>query len=175
MYAGHVGVALGAHGIRKAVPLWLLIIASQLPDWADAGLCLANVRTTVPGLYSHSLPAVGVLAVIGAIAYCFVVRDVAGMLLVAAVVASHAVGDFFTGIKPTWAGGPLIGLQLYHHPVADFAIEALVLVAGWLLYRKSLPEDRRSSLPAFTVLGALLAIQAGADIFLSFTKGLRKC
>lgn len=161
--------------MRKAVPLWLLIIASQLPDWADAGLCLANVRTTVPGLYSHSLPAVGVLAVIGAITYCFMVRDVAGMLLVAAVVASHAVGDFFTGLKPTWPGGPVVGLQLYHHPVADFAIEALVLVAGWLLYRKSLPEDRRSSLPAFTVLGALLAIQAGADIFLSFTKGLRKC
>ena len=175
MYAGHVGVALGAHGMRKAVPLWLLIIASQLPDWADAGLCLANVRTPVPGLYSHSLPAIGVLALIGAIAYCFAVRDVAGMLLVAAVVASHAVGDFFTGLKPTWSGGPMIGLELYHHPAADFAIEAVVLVAGWLLYRRSLPEDRRSSLPAFTVLGALLAIQAGADIFLSFTRGLRKC
>ena len=139
------------------------------------GFASPTFARAVPGLYSHSLPAIGVLAVIGAITYCFMVRDAAGMLLVAAVVASHAVGDFFTGIKPTWPGGPMIGLELYHHPVADFAIEALVLVAGWLLYRKSLPEDRRSSLPAFTVLGALLAIQAGADIFLSFTKGLRKC
>jgi hypothetical protein len=175
VYAGHVGVALGAHGIRKAIPLWLLIIASQLPDWADAGLCLANVRTPVPGLYSHSLPAVAVLALIAAILYCFMVRDVAGMFLVAAVVGSHAVGDFFTGMKPTWSGGPMIGLQLYRNPVIDFAIEALVLVAGWLLYRRSLPEDRRSSGPALTLLGALLAIQAAADIFLSFTKGLRKC
>lgn len=175
MYAGHIGVALGAHGIRKAVPLWLLIIASQLPDWADAGLCLANVRTPVPGIYSHSLPAIGVLALVAAIAYCFMVRDVAGMLLVAAVVASHAVGDFFTGMKPTWNGGPMIGLQLYQHPMIDFAIEATVLVAGWLLYRRSLPADRRSSAPALTVLGVLLAIQAGADIFLSFAKGLKKC
>jgi hypothetical protein len=97
------------------------------------------------------------------------------MLVVAAVVASHAVADFMTGLKPTWPGGPMIGLELYHHPVFDFAIEGLVIVAGWLLYRKSLPEDRRSSLPALILLGALLAIQAGADIFLSFARGLRKC
>jgi hypothetical protein len=97
------------------------------------------------------------------------------MFIVATVVVSHALLDFLTGTKPTWIGGPVVGLGLYHHPVIDFAIEAIVLVAGWLIYRQSLPEDRRSSAPVLTLLGALLAIQAGADIFFSFATGLRKC
>jgi len=175
VYAGHIGIALGAHGIRKAIPLWLLVIASQLPDWADAGLCLANIRPTVPGLYSHSFPAVGILALIAAVVYSMMVRDPAGMFIVATVVVSHALLDFLTGTKPTWIGGPVVGLGLYHHPLIDFAIEAMVLTAGWLIYRQSLPEDRRSSAPVFTLLGALLAIQAAADIFFSFATGLRKC
>src|SRR5689334_1596680 len=99
MYTGHAGVALGAHGIRKAVPLWLLILASQLPDWADAGLCLSGVRTPVPGMYSHSLPAIAVLALGAALIYCAMQRDPAGMLLVAMVVVSHALGDYVTGLK----------------------------------------------------------------------------
>ena len=175
MYTGHVGVALGAHGLRKSIPLWFLVIASQLPDWADAALCLADIRTPIIGMYSHSLPAVGVLALLAAFAYAASLRDPAGMLLVAAVVISHAAADYVTGVKPTWAGGPMIGLQLYSRPAIDFIIEAVVLALGWLLYRRSLPEDRRSSRRAFEVLAVLIVIQAGADIFMYFAKGLRKC
>jgi len=175
VYAGHVGVALGAHGIRKAIPLWFLIIASQLPDWADAGWCLADVRTSPIGILSHSIPAVSVLAIIAAIFYVVWLRDPAGMLLVFLFVLSHAAGDYVTGIKPTWGGGPTIGLMLYRKPVIDFVIESAVIVAGWSLYRRSLPVDRRSTGPVFTMLGTLLVIQAGADVFLTFAKGLRKC
>src|SRR5215212_7565625 len=136
MYAGHIGFALGAHGIRKTVPVWLLVIASQLPDWTDAAFCLADVRPSVPGILSHSFPAIGVLALIAASAYALIKRDPAGILLVMAVVASHGLGDYFTGLKPTWSGGPMIGLELYKRPVIDFAIEAGVIVAGWTLYRQ---------------------------------------
>lgn len=175
MYAGHVGVALGAHGIRRSIPLWFLIIASQLPDWADAGFCLAGVRPSVPGILSHSIPAVAMLALIAAIAYAAAMRDPASMALVAAVVASHAAGDYLTGLKPTWSGGPMIGLMLYRRPVVDFVLEAAVIVFGWLLYRRSLEPERRTSEPVYTLLAALLVIQAGADVFLSFVTGLRKC
>jgi hypothetical protein len=175
MYTGHVGFALGAHGLRRAIPLWFLVIASQLPDWTDAGFCLAGIRPSVPGALSHSLPAVAVLALGAAIIYTLIYRDFSGMVLVAAVVASHAIGDYLTGIKPTWAGGPMIGLQLYERPVIDFILESFVILGGWLLYRRSLPQDRRSTEPVFTLLGSLIVIQIGADIFLSFAKGLRKC
>ena len=175
MYTGHVGVALGAHGIRKAIPLWLLIFASQMPDWADAGLCLADIRSPIPGMYSHSLPAIALLALVGALIYCVILRDPAGMALVALVVISHAGGDYLTGLKPSWQGGPLIGLELYKRPLIDFFIEGLVVMGGWLIYRRSLPAERRSSEPALTLLFVLLAIQVGADIFLTMAKGLRKC
>ena len=175
MYGGHVGVALGAHGIRKAIPLWFLIIASQLPDWTDAAFCLANVRPSTPGILSHSIPAVSVLAIVAALVYVVIMRDPGGMLLVAVVVLSHAAGDYLTGLKPTWSGGPMIGLMLYRRPLLDFIFEAVVIIVGWILYRASLSPERRTSEPVFTMLGALLLIQAGADVVLSFTTGLRKC
>ena len=175
MYVGHMGFALGAHGIRRTIPLWLLVIASQLPDWADAGFCLAGIRPSIQGILSHSFPAVAMLALAAAVAYSIAKRDIAGMLIVAAVVISHAIGDYFTGIKPTWVGGPMIGLQLYKRPAIDFVIEAGVILCGWWLYRRSLPQERRSAEPVFTLLGALIVIQIGADIFISFAKGIRKC
>jgi hypothetical protein len=175
MYVGHMGFALGAHGIRRVVPLWFLVIASQLPDWTDAGFCLAGVRPSVPGILSHSIPAIAALAVAAAIAYAAAARDMSGMLLVAAVVVSHAIGDYFTGIKPTWIGGPMIGLQLYKKPFVDFVVESIVVLGGWVIYRRSLPPDRRSIEPVFTLLGVLLVVQIGADIFLSLARGLRKC
>ena len=175
MYAGHVGIAIGAKGLRKSIPLWFLVVASQLPDWADASLCLANIRTPIPGMYSHSLPAIGILALAAAAAYCVIERDVSGIILVIAVVVSHAAGDYLTGLKPTWSGGPVIGLELYRRPVIDFLVESVVILGGWLLYRRSLPLDRRSSRQAFEMIGVLIVIQAGADVFMAFAKGLRKC
>ncbi len=175
MYAGHVGIALGAHGFRRTVPLWLLVLASQLPDWTDAGFCLAGMRPSVPGMYSHSLPAIAILAAIAAVVTYSMQRDTTAILLVAAIVVSHVLGDYLTGIKPTWTGGPTVGLLLYRSPAIDFILEAAVVTAGWMIYRRSLPENRRSSLPAIGILGALLALQLAADIFMSVSPGLRKC
>lgn len=175
MYAGHVGIALGVHGFRKTIPLWLLIFASQVPDWADAFVCFGGMRPSFPGMFTHSVPAVSIFATILALAYYVVSRDMTGMALVAAVVASHAVADYFTGIKPTWPGGPLIGLQLYNKPLIDFVLEAVVIVIGWLSYRKTFPPQLRSSRRVAFVLAALLIIQLAADILFITTPGLRKC
>jgi hypothetical protein len=175
VYAGHVGVAIGAHGLRRTIPLWFLVVASQLPDWADAAACLAGLRTTVPGMLTHSIPAVAVLGVAFAIAWYAVSRDVFGMLVVLAVVLTHVLGDYFTGIKPTWPGGPLIGLQLYRQPVLDFALEASVVLIGWLFYRKSFPPEKRSSRDVILMLVVLVLIQLAADIVFLATPGLKKC
>lgn len=175
MFAGHIGVAIGALGIRNTVPLWLLIVASQLPDWTDATLCLAGVRPIVPGILSHSIPAVLVLAAAAAVIAYALSRDSAGSGLVALVVASHYVGDYFTGVKPTWPGGPMIGLQLYRQPALDFLLEAAVIGLGWLLYRRSFPAEQRSSRGVIAVLVVLLMIQLAADIVFSISPVLKKC
>src|SRR5256885_7267730 len=38
------------------------------------------------------------------------------------------------------SGGPMIGLDLYNHPVGDFVVEMVVVGVGWLVYRRSLPR-----------------------------------
>jgi hypothetical protein len=175
MYAGHVGLALGAKGIRKSLPLWALIIASQLPDWTDATMCIAGFTSSTPGMLSHSFPAIGILTLLAGLAYLVSTRDVIGSAFIGALVISHALADYLTGTKPTWAGGPMIGLQLYHHPVIDFAVEGAVILAGWLLYRTSFPSERRNSREIVSMLGVLLALQLVADIVFATMTGLRKC
>jgi len=172
---GHIGVAIGAHGIRTIVPLWLLIVASQLPDWADAVVCSTGTQTTVTGMLTHSLPAVAMLALAGAVVALAITRDFAGSALVGAVVVSHVLGDYFTGIKPSWAGGPTIGLGMYARPAIDFLFESVVITGGWFLYRQSLPVDRRSSREALLLLVALLAIQGAADVVFWLQPGIPKC
>ncbi len=175
MLTGHVAVAIGAHGIRSTVPLWLLIIASQLPDWADAALCIGGIRSSTPGLYSHALLPVAILATVAAAAYFLWRRDAAGGLMIAAVVVTHLLGDYVTGLKPTWEGGPVMGLNLYARPAVDFVFEAAVLTAGWLLYQRSFPAGRRYSRDVAMVFIALLVIQAAADIAISVSPGMSKC
>jgi hypothetical protein len=173
--AGHVGVAIGALGIRRTVPLWLLIIASQLPDWTDAILCSSGVRSATPGMLSHSIVAVASMAAAAALAAFLISRDPGGSLLVAAVVVTHLLGDFLTGLKPTWPGGPLIGLELYKQPAYDFIIEALIITAGWILYQRSLDPAARYSSRTRQLLFMLIAVQALADIALTLSPGMRKC
>jgi hypothetical protein len=175
VYAGHVGIALGAKGIRKSLPLWALIIASQLPDWTDATMCIAGFTSSTPGMLSHSFPAIGILVLIGGLAYLAATRDVIGAGFIGLLVISHALADYLTGTKPTWSGGPMIGLQLYHYPVIDFAVEGAVIFAGWMLYRTSFPKARRNSRELISILGVLLALQVVADVVFATMSGLRKC
>lgn len=126
-------------------------------------------------MFSHSLSAVGLLTVLGAFAYFAATRDLTGAGFVAALVVSHALGDYVTGLKPTWGDGPMIGLQLYRQPGLDFVVEAVVILIGWLVYRASLPRDRRSAQDTWGLLGVLFALQALADIVFFLSPGLRKC
>jgi hypothetical protein len=175
MYGGHVGIALAGKGYQTTVPLWLLLVATQLPDWADAAVCASGVASPPSEMLSHSLPAVAVLAAVFALLYYAVARDLAASALAAAIVVSHAVADYATGLKPTWPGGPLIGLQLYQHPALDFVLEASVIVIGWAIYRRSLPGGRRRSSPLMVLLFCLLLLQLAASVSFAIFPGVKKC
>jgi hypothetical protein len=180
MYAGHIGVALAGKRAWPLAPLWMLVIASEIPDWTDAGLCIAGVRTPVYGMMSHSIPAILVLAVTAATlavviegAHPTVVRS--AVVAVAAMVILHTLADWLTGLKPTWPGGPMIGLGLYRWPVADFILEAAVVVLGWLLYRSTLPRTARASRASSLLLASLLVLQLAADVSFALVHGMKKC
>jgi len=72
--------------------------------------------------------------------------------------------DWITGFKPTWPGGPMIGLMLYEHPIADFVAEGIVIFGGAMLYARTLPPRRRPWVDVSIMLGALLAMQLTIDI-----------
>ena len=175
MLTGHVAVAMGTYGIRRTIPLWLLIIASQLPDWADASVCTLGISSSVPGQYSHSFAAAALLCAIGFAAAYLVSRDAAASLLVPLMVLTHLVGDYVTGYKPSWNGGPMIGLELYSRPALDFVFETVVLVTGWIIYQRSFPRERRYSRDLIAMLVVLIAIQAGGNIVMSLVPGMKKC
>jgi hypothetical protein len=133
VYGGHVGLALALRRVPGAPPLWLLVLAAQGPDWGDATLDALGAVGRDPAWGPHALPLVGagaaVLAGAAALRAAHGVRGRAALLGGGAYVA-HWGCDFVTGHKPTWPGGPVVGLDLYHRPFVDFAVEAAVIAAG---------------------------------------------
>lgn len=174
MYIGHVGAALAAKRVRRSIGLLVLLVATYTPDWVDTGLCLAGAYNP-HGMLSHSIPAILVLALAGCAWYGVVTRDWTAALVVAAVIVSHMFLDWITGYKPTWPGGPMIGLQLYDHPIADFAAEGLAITIGALLYARTLPPRRRPWTDVSIMVGALLLMQLAIDVAQMMMKSLPKC
>jgi hypothetical protein len=174
MYIGHVGAALAGKRVRKSIGLLVLLVATYTPDWVDGGLCLAGAFSSQEML-SHSIPAVLLFAVVGFVAYAAATRDWTGALVVAAVILSHLLLDWITGYKPTWPGGPMIGLELYDHPLADFVAEGIVIFAGAMLYARTLPARRRPWVDVSIMLGVLLALQLSIDIAHLLVKSIPKC
>jgi hypothetical protein len=187
VYIGHVGAALAAKRVRRSIGLLVLLVATYTPDWVDTGLCAIR-RYNDQQLLSHSIPAVLLFAGIGFALYAALTRDLRGALVIGAVVVSHMVLDWITGYKPTWPGGPMIGLRLYDHPMADFAVEGLVIAIGAALYARTLPErdrmepgtqprtrpsDRWSD--AAIMFGALVCLQLAVDFGHLVMKNLSKC
>jgi membrane-bound metal-dependent hydrolase YbcI (DUF457 family) len=174
MYIGHVGVALAAKRLRLSVGLLVLLVATYAPDWIDSGLCIVGGYDPRQML-SHSFPAVLIFALAGFIAYTLITRDRVGGAIIAAVIVSHMMLDWITGTKPTWPGGPMIGLQLYSHPVADFFAEGIVIAIGAIAYARTLPARRRPWPDLMIMLGALLALQLTIDVAHMLFKSLPKC
>ena len=174
MYIGHVGAALAAKRVRASVGLLPLLIATYMPDWIDTGMCLAGTYDP-RSMLSHSIPAVLFFALLGFFWYALATRDWIGALIIAAVIVSHMFLDWITGYKPTWPGGPMIGLHLYDHPIADFAAEGVVILIGTLLYARTLPPRRQPWRDASIMLGALLVLQLTIDVAHLLIQYLPKC
>ena len=160
MVIGHLGVALVARARWPRVPLALLAAASVAPDFVD--LALAALHVCAPaGIYSHSLPAAGLIAIVWGSAAALALRSRGAGAVVAAVVLLHLPADYVTGFKVFWPGSPAIGLGLYSYPLADFVLEALIAFAGWWILRAAPASPRWAVRPLFFV--CMLAAQLTLD------------
>jgi hypothetical protein len=136
MVAGHAALGLLIKARRPRPATVLLIAAAFGPDlleWAFAAMGQHNREL------SHSIIAVGVGALVAALGYATIGKGSAGDATAVAVAwLSHWPADFLTGIKPTWPGGPDVGLNLYSSPAFDLVMESGLVIIAWLLYRRTL-------------------------------------
>lgn len=132
MRLGHAGVALAAKSFSPRVPLWFLLGAAYGPD-------IVELTFRVFGQYnteiSHSLVSVGVCATLVSAGYAIWQRDLSGAVAVWLTYVLHWPADFITGHKPTWPGGPIVGLDFYTHRKLVWIVDLAALGAGWLIYR----------------------------------------
>ena len=156
MYAGHAALATLAKGRRPRIPIALLVPVAFAPDWIEwfADACGWHDRAL-----SHSLVSVGIGATLVALIYWAARGNAGDAFVVWLTYASHWPADFITGIKPTWPGGPDVGLLLYAHPLADVVVECVLIVLCWLYYRRSLPDVSRRRAIVWLVPLGLIAMQ----------------
>jgi membrane-bound metal-dependent hydrolase YbcI (DUF457 family) len=159
VYAGHAAIALLVKGVRPRIPLAVLVPVAFAPDWIEWILDSLGYTNRV---LSHSLVSVGLGAVLAGLLYWVWRRQPGDAVAVALTYASHWAADFITGIKPTWPGGPSVGLLLYANPVADIALESAVILLCAAVYSRSLPPTVRRRPIVLLVPAGLIAIQIGS-------------
>lgn len=172
MYTGHVAIALAVRGARRNLPLWVVVLAAQAPDWVELIFGARGTRASAE-LWSHAFPFVLVGAGAAAIFVRLWTRSSSLALVTFAVYLSHPLADLVTGYKPLWLGGPPVGLQFIDRPVPDFLVRGSLCIAGWLLYRRSLPPHVRRRVIAAAPLVTLLVVQAASDFVVLVRKPLR--
>ncbi|MBA2687194.1 MAG: metal-dependent hydrolase [Gemmatimonadaceae bacterium] len=175
MYGGHIALGISAKRWVPIVPLWLLVIASQLPDWVDVIVCTIRPGTARPAMLSHSIPAIALFAAVSALGGRFFFGSWYVAKVLALLALSHIVGDYVTGVKPTWPGGPVVGLRLYANPLIDFAFESAVIAWGWWMYRSTFRPVNRDTYAVRGMLLGLIALQAVADIAFMVVPRITKC
>ena len=167
MYSGHAAIALALKPREPKVPIVLLTLAAFGPDWVELALMLPVKREGM-AIYTHSLPAVITGAAVAAGMYAATRRPGARSILLAWLL--HWPADLLTGRKPILFSQPLIGLDLYKLPAVDFALEALVVVAGCVIYARRFAARAEWRRVVVIMGAALIALQAAVDVALSLMR-----
>ena len=152
MFAGHFGVAAAVKSKTPELPLWSLLVSTQLLDIAFIPFNLAGVESIEPigeggyakmiiyAFYTHSFVGAMLLSILtGFFAGGFWGKK-SGMII-GAVAFSHWVLDLIVHrpdlpILPGNAGDlPLLGLGLWNFVfVSNTSIELLLIAAGSFFY-----------------------------------------
>jgi hypothetical protein len=167
MVVGHAAMAVLGRAARPDLPFWYLLLASYAPDLVDFVLWISpRAIDQLPN--SHSFPsAAATIVVMALIGGVVLRRGAAGALVGSLLVVSHILADYITGhAKPTWPGGPKVGLQLYDYPAANFALEMGCFAVAWYLYRQVVPGGRWARLSTAAALLAAGLVQVGTSYYL---------
>jgi len=167
VYSGHAAIALALSRREPRVPIVPLVLAAYGPDWLDLFLTFPEKRQDM-AVYTHSLSAVLLGAAVAATLYAATRRPGAPVVFLAWML--HWPADLFTGRKPVLFARPLIGLDLYSVPAADFALETLVVALGCAIYARQFSARAELRRVVVILCAALIAMQLAVDVALSVVR-----
>ncbi len=183
MFVGHYAVSFAFKNINQTIPLWTLFLAVQLIDifWAFFVLTGIEKVRIVPGItatnpldlyfmpYTHSLVAILLWSIFGFLVYRFGFKPSANSksaLLIALAILSHWILDLIVH-RPDlqiYDNTYKVGFGLWNYPVIAYALEALLLIGGLVLYlRATTPVSKPGKYGPLVFVVLLLLIQAGTN------------
>ncbi|UKS28265.1 permease [Paenibacillus sp. HWE-109] len=155
MFAGHFGLAAAVKAKTPEVPIWALMLSTQLLDVLFVPLFLSGIEKIDNSLgtgygkgiihadYTHSLLGAVIIAVLSGI-IAWRLWGKRGGLMIGALAFSHWLLDLLVHrmdmpILPGNAAGlPLLGFSLWQWPLISSALEVILVVAGAILYYRSI-------------------------------------
>lgn len=188
MFAGHFGVAAAVKRKTPEIPLWSLLVSTQLLDIVFIPFSLAGVESMEPigeggyarmiihAFYTHSL--------VGALVLSMLAAWIAGKfwgkksgIIIGLVTFSHWFLDLIVHRPdmPILLGNignfPLLGFSLWEDVSISILIEFLLIAAGSFFYfryaiQTSSSKHKGKSIAAGCAMTAFLFLCLGMDVFL---------
>lgn len=186
MFAGHFGLAAAVKAKSPEVPLWALMLSTQMLDVVFVPLYLSGVETIVPVAengygeilihadYSHSLVGALLIALfVGLLAGRFWGKR--GGFVITLVVFSHWLLDLLVhrADLPILPGNfwdlPLLGFGLWRFPAVSILLESILIAIGFILYFRSIVpgkelKNKILAITASIILGILLVLSLITDV-----------
>ncbi|ACT02744.1 hypothetical protein [Paenibacillus sp. JDR-2] len=186
MFAGHFGLAAGVRSKVPEIPLWALMLGTQLLDVVFVPLYLTGIEPIDTQLgsgygkgiihadYSHSLLGAMIIAVLAGLFARKLWGGKAGFVL-SAVVFSHWLLDLVVHradlplLPGNWGDFSLLGLGAWRSEGLSIGLELLILVVGFAMYvrtslRKAGGTRLRVAVSSCVVLGIMLGFALITDI-----------
>lgn len=191
MFAGHFGLAAGVRAKAPEVPLWALMLGTQLLDVIFVPLFLTGTETIdekhgngygdliIHAAYSHSLLGALIISVLAGLA-AWRLWGSRGGKIIAAVVFSHWVLDLVVhrADMPLLPGNlgnlPLLGLGAWRFESISIALEIVLLAVGFTMYSRAVLQKsahvgrRGQAILASVVMGILLIFSLATDVLSLF-------
>jgi len=186
MFAGHFGLAAAVKSKTNRVPLWSLMLGTQLLDVIFVPLFVTGVETLEPVAdgyggsiihadYTHSLVGALLIALIAG-HFAKLKWGMNGGFLISAVVFSHWILDLLVHradlpiLPGNYGNLPLLGFGLWQYPTVSMIIELIIIASGWLLYtrsilRESAGSSKKRAMTSSAVLAIFLALSLLTDVF----------
>lgn len=190
MFAGHFGLAAAVKAMEPKVPLWALMVSTQLLDIAFVPLLLTGVESMetigdggygeaiIHADYSHSLVGALVLSLIaGLIAWRVWNRRSA--VIIGSLTFSHWLLDLLVHrsdmsiLTGNFGDLPLLGFRLWELPTVTAIVEIALVLVGAVLYFRSVMvrsgdlkgEKRYQPYLAGSLMALLLILSFVSDYF----------